>query len=45
MVKFTPIVSLFFEPDLSNGTENDLITVLNIPVAVIFFFIYSVSYS
>ena len=34
MVKFTPIVSLYFEPGLSNGSEHDLITILNIPVAV-----------
>jgi scavenger receptor class B protein 1 len=40
-VSFNPIVTLYFEPDLSNGTENDIITFLNVPAVVIFTFYFS----
>jgi len=33
-IQFTPVSTLFFEPDLSNGTENDSITFLNLPIIV-----------
>ncbi|CAF0832095.1 unnamed protein product [Brachionus calyciflorus] len=31
VVRFTPVVTLYFEPSLSNGSESDIITFLNIP--------------
>lgn len=37
ILKFTPVVSLYFEPSLSNGSESDLITIMNIPAMVCFF--------
>ena len=33
-VTYNPIVTLYFEPDLSNGSEDDIITFLNIPAVV-----------
>ncbi len=34
VVRFSPVVTLYFEPNLSNGTENDIITVINVPALV-----------
>ena len=34
-VSLTPVQTLFFEPDLSNGSENDPITFLNLPVVAV----------
>ncbi len=33
-VRFSPVVTLYFEPNLSNGTESDIITVINVPALV-----------
>ena len=37
-VTFTPVSTLYFEPSLSNGTEKDKITFLNIPAVVSLYF-------
>ena len=45
-VSFNPIVTLYFEPSLSNGTESDTITFLNVPAvvpAICYFFLNSFS--
>ena len=34
LLRFTPVITLHYEPTLSNGTEDDLITFLNIPAMV-----------
>lgn len=34
LFSFNPVVTLYFEPSLSNGTESDPITFLNIPAVV-----------
>lgn len=34
VVRYSPVVTLFFEPSLSVGTESDTITFLNIPALV-----------
>jgi hypothetical protein len=34
VVRFNPVVTLYFESNLSNGTENDVITVINVPALV-----------
>ena len=36
IVRFSPVITLYFEPSLSVGDESDLITVLNIPALVSF---------
>ena len=36
-VSFNPVVTLYFEPGLSNGSEKDSITFLNVPAVVITF--------
>lgn len=33
-VSFNPVITLFFEKSLSNGTEEDEITIPNIPAIV-----------
>jgi scavenger receptor class B, member 1 len=38
---FSPVTTLFFEPSLSNGTENDRITFLNVPAVVSNLILYS----
>ena len=40
-ISFTPVTTLFFEPSLSNGTENDLVTFLNVPAVVSVIFLIS----
>jgi hypothetical protein len=34
MLSYSPVTTLFFEPDLSNGKETDPITFLNVPATV-----------
>ena len=36
-ITFTPVITLRFEPELSNGTENDLINFPNLPAMVCLF--------
>ncbi len=33
-LSYTPVVKYYFEPNLSDGDENDLVTVLNVPAVV-----------
>ena len=37
-VSYSPVVTLYFDPITSNGTEDDIITFLNIPAIVHGFF-------
>ena len=33
-ISFSPVSTLYFEPSMSNGTEDDSITFLNLPIVV-----------
>lgn len=37
IIQFDPVATLFFDPHCSNGSESDIITILNIPALVINF--------
>lgn len=38
-ISYTPVSTIYFDQSLSNGTENDTITFLNIPASVMNFYI------
>ena len=41
IIRFNPVITIYFEQSLSNGSESDVITVMNIPALVCLHYFFS----